>query len=672
MNRPGKIQPGGTIVFNPCTIAPVALLLFMLFIFAPVGAQQEYNDTSLYTRSIIFDENFDSNENNWITDNSWLSGRVADGVYSLKCRNYRNATGMSYRKINSGWQTGYEIEARLSVIKGSGGLIFGMTESFDHYRVEVTSKNDVTIVRNTPGSGRNEILFTGRMTPQKLAAPVKISVRKTGEQYHLFIDEIFATTIPDLNPEGELIGFNVGLGSEIEADYLRVNRLEVKPVPVMITEQVMFVIDTVKPDIDIPAAPVINWISPTDENISLDAYTARVRAGISSGTEVSSVLVYVNGESQGEAEVRMADSVYIAEKNLALYAGNNDVYMIATNSSGASKSATRHFINPAATLPVISWENPAGSAAMVGNEALTIRVCIASPSGIDNARVIVNGEERGADNIFRPSGPGECIKWQKPVILRQGENSIYVIASNGAGTITSEQRIVRFNPVMEERRIALVIGNARYGYGTDLRNPANDASLMEATLKELGFDVIRRLDTGRDSMMNSIREFSRKLVNYNVALFYYAGHGLQVEGVNYLIPVDAKLENREDCKWEAVSVDMVTEELKRNQANTNIVILDACRNNPYRSWARGEEEGFRALSPVLGTIISFATSEGATAADGTGSNGLFTEELVKQMMVPQPIEGVFKNTRRRVMERSNNQQTPVEWSYLTGEFYFKK
>jgi uncharacterized caspase-like protein len=170
----------------------------------------------------------------------------------------------------------------------------------------------------------------------------------------------------------------------------------------------------------------------------------------------------------------------------------------------------------------------------------------------------------------------------------------------------------------------------------------------------------------------AIREFSKKLPNSTVALFYYAGHGVQVDGLNYLIPTDANLNDKGDCKFEAVSVNFVVEEFEQYPDNVNIVILDACRNNPFRSWARGGERGFKAINPTSGTIIAFATSEGSTASDGTGNNGLFTQELVKQMTVPQAIESVFKKTRVQVQKLSNGAQSPQEWSQLTGDFYFNK
>lgn len=225
--------------------------------------------------------------------------------------------------------------------------------------------------------------------------------------------------------------------------------------------------------------------------------------------------------------------------------------------------------------------------------------------------------------------------------------------------------------VSTDKRVALVIGNADYTNGQPLKNPVNDAVLMSNTLKEMGFEVILRTNANKSTMEQSVREFSKKLPYCNVALFYYAGHGVQVEGINYIIPIDAQLNTKEDCKYEAMSVNFIVEEFDKFPNNINIVILDACRNNPFRSWVRGNERGFVAIPPSSGTIISYATSEGAVALDGTGTNGLFTQELVKQMQIHQPIENVFKKTRVEVEKISNGFQSPQEWSKLKGDFFFK-
>jgi hypothetical protein len=221
-----------------------------------------------------------------------------------------------------------------------------------------------------------------------------------------------------------------------------------------------------------------------------------------------------------------------------------------------------------------------------------------------------------------------------------------------------------------QRRLALVIGNAHYLQTVPLRNPVNDAKLMSGTLRKLGFEVIQSLDASKAVIEKAVREFSRKMPHYDVSLFYYAGHGIQFNGINYIIPVDADLKQKDDAKFEAVPINFIVEELEKYSDRVNIVILDACRNNPFRSWVRGGERAFVAIPPASGTIISFATSEGATAIDGDAENGLFTEELVKQMNISQPIEGVFKKTRIAVERRSKGFQSPQEWSKLKGDFYF--
>jgi uncharacterized caspase-like protein len=275
--------------------------------------------------------------------------------------------------------------------------------------------------------------------------------------------------------------------------------------------------------------------------------------------------------------------------------------------------------------------------------------------------------------VLEASASGDCnYIWQCPVILKEGHNDIYVIASNIAGSSTSEKRQIKFSADLKEKRLALVFGNAEYGNKPSLKNPVNDANLMEATLKSLDFEVIKRINAGKTEMEQAIMEFTSKLPSNNVALFYYAGHGVQVDGVNYLLPTDSKLEEKSNCQWEAISLTDVVKQFEKYPENINLVILDACRNDPFKNWVRGPEAGFKFLPNVSGTIIGYATVEGATAADGTGANGLYTEELVKQMLIPQPVESVFKKARVQVEIRSKGLQSPQETTGLRGDFYFVK
>ncbi|MFN8254234.1 MAG: caspase family protein [Bacteroidales bacterium] len=225
----------------------------------------------------------------------------------------------------------------------------------------------------------------------------------------------------------------------------------------------------------------------------------------------------------------------------------------------------------------------------------------------------------------------------------------------------------------QEKRLALVCGNSAYKNGGFLKNPVNDANLMAATLRSLGFDVILKTNSDLKSMQNTLVEFGNRLKGYDVALFYYAGHGIQVDGDNYLIPVDARLEEKSLCQFEALNVDAITKTLVSGNVRLSIIILDACRNNPFKTWMRGYSRGFKPVSnQAAGSIIAFATRENEAASDGPGKYGLYTEKLVQQMETAQNITEVFQNTRIEVLKASNNQQCPQEWNMLTGNFYFNQ
>jgi uncharacterized caspase-like protein len=226
----------------------------------------------------------------------------------------------------------------------------------------------------------------------------------------------------------------------------------------------------------------------------------------------------------------------------------------------------------------------------------------------------------------------------------------------------------------KEKRVALVIGNSAYQHAAKLKNPLNDAQAMTAALTSIGFDVTEVINASFLDMRNALRDFEDVIYDADVVMCYYAGHGMQVEGVNYLIPIDARLDKKEHIKYETVEVNMVTRvmELSAKQHRLNIVILDACRNNPFRSWTRGGDSGLVKIDPPNGTLIAYATSPNSVASDGDGQNGLYTGELIKQLLKPQRIEDVFIYTRVAVEEISNFQQTPWEQAKLRSAFYLVK
>ena len=226
------------------------------------------------------------------------------------------------------------------------------------------------------------------------------------------------------------------------------------------------------------------------------------------------------------------------------------------------------------------------------------------------------------------------------------------------------------SPAYASNRVALLIGNSDYPQ-SPLRNPVNDVRAMAKILERLGFDVIRVENGSRLEMEQSIIEFTGRLGEDASGLFYYAGHGVQVKGHNYLIPVDAKLDSEREVRVEALDVDTVLSELEYAGNRLNIVILDACRNNPFERRFRGRSRGLAAVDAARGTLIAYATAPGSVAADGDGSNGLYTEELLRALNRPGlKVEEVFKQVRINVSKRTNSKQIPWESSSLTGEFIF--
>ena len=231
----------------------------------------------------------------------------------------------------------------------------------------------------------------------------------------------------------------------------------------------------------------------------------------------------------------------------------------------------------------------------------------------------------------------------------------------------------RRDPVtVNSKRLALVIGNAAYKE-SPLSNPVNDARDMSQLLMGLGFEVVYRQNASQAEMKSAIREFGNKIVKGDVALFYFAGHGAQVNGENYLIPVDAVITKEEEIEYESVNAGLALAQMASAANKLNIVILDACRNNPFARSFRSQTRGLAQISAPAGTIIAYATEPGSVAADGKGKNGLYTEELLRTMRLPGlKIEDVFKQVRVAVRNRSQGKQTPWESSSLEGDFYFNQ
>jgi len=243
--------------------------------------------------------------------------------------------------------------------------------------------------------------------------------------------------------------------------------------------------------------------------------------------------------------------------------------------------------------------------------------------------------------------------------------------------IEKEEKLKENNrgKVPNEKRLALVIGCNNYEFAGKLQNPLNDAIGIEGKLKKLGFDVILKENPNLRDMKMIVDDFGLELENYDIGLFYFAGHGVQVKGINYLIPIDANLRYERSVEYDCIEASRVLLHMENVNNKVNIMILDACRNNPFeRSWGRGiDGNGLAVMNAPIGSIISYSTSPGKTASDGQGKNGLYTGALIEELGSDRSsITEMFQKVRRKVMNISKGEQIPWESTSLTDNFYMRK
>ena len=219
-------------------------------------------------------------------------------------------------------------------------------------------------------------------------------------------------------------------------------------------------------------------------------------------------------------------------------------------------------------------------------------------------------------------------------------------------------------------RTALVIGNANYD-SAPLKNPVNDARDIANSLRKLGFDVTLLQDAGQNKMRRAINNFGRTLRDGGVGLFYFSGHGIQVDGKNFLIPVGASIESEDDVEIDSVAANRVLAKMNTARNSLNIVIMDACRNNPFARSFRSASRGLASMDAPKGTFIAYATASDNVASDGTGGNSPYTSALVQQLKKPGlKLEDVFKKVSAEVQIKTNGKQVPWVGSNFTGDFYF--
>lgn len=225
----------------------------------------------------------------------------------------------------------------------------------------------------------------------------------------------------------------------------------------------------------------------------------------------------------------------------------------------------------------------------------------------------------------------------------------------------------------ESKRIALVIGNSNYEFASPLKNPVNDANALGAVLKRLGFTAIVKKDLDQKNFKTTVREFGCQLKESDTVVFYFAGHGMQVNGINYLIPIDANPQGEGQVDFESINANWILSLIEDGKSNVNIMILDACRNNPFkRSWNRGpSREGLSFLTAPKGTLIAFSTAPDKTASDGDGENSPYTSALVAEIVNPAlTVNQLFQGVRKQVLTYTKGNQIPWESTSLLNDFHF--
>lgn len=357
----------------------------------------------------------------------------------------------------------------------------------------------------------------------------------------------------------------------------------------------------------------------------------------------------------------------------------NAPIIVTVKSAPTHVNTTTFVANPTPVIVSrIEWTSDLDADKTVGAPTFLAKACVTAPKLVSRYELTVNDKLIPPARDLKVVQDSTCANaFSQTIELTEGENHLKLIAHlTGGGEVTAPLVVTYKKPpvVALEKRLALIVGNADYPGSNKLGNPVNDANDMAASLKNLGFEVILYTNLTNRAMREAIDKFGDKLRDYQVGLFYYAGHGVQSKGRNYLVPLDAKPESENEVEYDCLLADRILTKMEDARTRTNIVVLDACRNAPFeRSWSRGGgDNGLATMDAPIGSVIAYATAPGKTAADGNGRNGLYTAALLKALQLPdQTIIQLFQQVRADVLKQSNNKQLPWESTSLTSDFYFQ-
>ena len=417
----------------------------------------------------------------------------------------------------------------------------------------------------------------------------------------------------------------------------------------------------------------IQWPN-MESNVTNREYPLSI--GISSKSKIDNVTLKLNGSQLKDTrEIRGNGFDINVECNLLLVNGSNTIEISVRNASGLTQdSKTIVCGNFTGKLASIDWLKIEPISA---KNDYKVKIGVKSETKIEDVSITYNNvPDRGIRTV---DVDNYDMVVERNITLGYGINRIIASVRNEVGIAKAEKTIIiekLIDTVPSDRRIAMIVGNSNYSdVSMNLTNPRNDATDVAAKLEELGFDVILKTDVTLQEMDKELTSFGLKARGYDVALFYYAGHGIQSKGVNYLLPTDIENLAEDNIKYKCVDMERILGIMEDSKCKLNIVVLDACRNDPIsRSWHRSvESHGLSLMNAPEGTIISFSTAPGHTALDGTDRNSPYTQAFLNALDYPNlDVLHFLKMVGSEVIDKTKNVQRPWMSSSFTGDFYFNR
>ena len=637
------------------------------FCFSLVHAQQ---------MKVVFEDGFSNNTNKWATapadENKALS--ISGGYYYFEQVRTTNSW-VTYKKIPLATEKDFKIEAsirKVSGIQNNGyGIVFGRLDNDNEFQFEISGDGHFRVDKYEEGQFVEIKAWTGsKAISTGNGANNKLTISKSGAYYQYYINDQLVYT-GDYEPGfGHEIGFTLSQNQKIGIDYLKVlSSLEVAEVSFE---------DNFKDNKN-------NWATAaSDENKALSIengfYYFEHKRTTDSWVTYKNIPISTQRDFVIEAQYKKVSGIQNNGYGLVFGREDND-NEFQFEISGDGHFRADKYVKGAFT-EVKAWTK--STAIKEGNGSRNKLSVVKLGSSLE---YYINDQLVFTDRFqpFFGDAIGLTISYNQKI----GMDYLRVayigdkIAEKPEPYVKKPEpgadplKDIPDDPIVlpSQKRIALIIGNAAYQFGGQLPNPVNDARSMKGALEKLGFTVIKYENCDLRTMKMAIDDFGKRLKDYDVGLFFYAGHGIQVDGSNYLIPCNAMLDNEQDVDYDCVRAGRVLAKMEASKTKTNIVILDACRDNPFeRSWSRSVDgNGLAFMNAPQGSLIAYATSPGNTASDGVGSNGLYTSAILETIEEPGlTVMDMFQKVRAKVIQGSGGNQIPWESTSLIGRFYFKQ